>query len=383
MSFDASVRTLKWEMGYWTGTVRRWYAEGLPRRKGIPETALDGESITGPGNAWAPDRIRDQDVSLATGLDEGMERVPLANLFSPPFKEEIVEVHGDWMLRRDEFGVLRKEPRDRTSLPRFVSWPVQNRADWERLKAERLRPTLEGRLPADWPAWKERYRHRTFLLAIGGGLQGFFGTPRTLLGEENVLVSYYDDPQFIRDIINDLCDFWIALYDKVLAEVDVDLAIIWEDMCYKTGPLISPALVREFMLPAYKRLTAFYRDHGIKVILLDTDGDCWSLIPLFIEGGITALYPFEVNANMDVVAVRQAFPRLQILGGLNKMALAAGPEAIDRELEAKVPAMLACGGYIPYVDHLVPPDVSWANYVYYRQRLNEMIDGWRAHGSGG
>jgi uroporphyrinogen decarboxylase len=107
---------------------------------------------------------------------------------------------------------------------------------------------------------------------------------------------------------------------------------------------------------------------------VDTDGDVWKLLPLFIDGGVTGLYPFEVSAGMNVVEVRQAFPRLQILGGIDKTALAQGPAAIESELQAKVPWMLQQGGYIPYVDHFVPPDVSWDNFLYYRKQLNDLID---------
>ncbi|MBM3136355.1 MAG: hypothetical protein FJZ89_13960 [Chloroflexi bacterium] len=374
MNFEPADRTLKWEFGYWGGALRRWYAEGLPRRRGIPDDWEYGRSVSGEAAAWAPgfDSTRDDDVHTLLGLDTGLQRVPMRNLFCPVFTEEIVEEHGDWMVRRDEDGVLRREPKDRSSLPQFVGWPVHNRDDWERLKAERLQPRLADRWVVDSSQWLEQARQRDYPLAIGGG-QGFFGTPRALLGLENLLLAYYDDPQFLLDINNDLANFWIALYDQVLALIDVDLALIWEDMCYKAGPLISPALFRTFLLPYYQRLTAFFREHGIKVILVDTDGNCTSLLPLFIEGGVTGLYPFEVNAGMDVVAVRQAFPHLQILGGIDKLQLAAGPAAIDAELAARVPALLRSGGYIPYVDHLVPPDVSWDNFRYYRQRLNEMI----------
>ncbi len=152
----------------------------------------------------------------------------------------------------------------------------------------------------------------------------------------------------------------------------MDLALVWEDMSYKNGPLISPAMVRDFMLPAYKRLTAFFRDRGVTIILLDTDGNCSSLLPIFIEGGITGVYPFEVNAGMDVVAVREAFPNLQMLGGINKMAVSAGQAEIDAELSARAPA-LRRGGYIPFVDHYVPPGVSWSHFLYYRRKLNDLI----------
>ena len=262
--------------------------------------------------------------------------------------------------------------KDLSALAHFIRGPVENRDDWERLKAQRLQPTLEGRLPANWNSLKEEYRVRDYPLVIGGG-QGFFGTARRLLGEILVLLVFHDDPQLIRDIMDYLADFFCAIYDQVLNQIDVDAALIWEDMCYKNGPLISPALFEEYMLAPYKKLTGMFRDHGIKAILCDTDGNCWQLISLFMEAGVTGLYPFEVAAGMDVVEVREAFPKLQILGGIDKIAIAKGPEAIDAELEAKIPSMIKLGGFIPHGDHALGPDISWANFKYYRNKLNAML----------
>jgi uroporphyrinogen decarboxylase len=131
-------------------------------------------------------------------------------------------------------------------------------------------------------------------------------------------------------------------------------------------------MFEEFLLPYYKKLTGFFLDNGIEVILVDTDGDCRPLIPLFIEGGTTGLYPMQVTGGMDVVTIGQQYPDLQLIGGLDKVAISRGPEAIDRELETKVPPLLRRGGYIPMADHLVPPDVSWDDFVYYRRKLASM-----------
>ena len=203
------------------------------------------------------------------------------------------------------------------------------------------------------------------------------------MGEVNLFYAYYDQPDLIRDMLSFLTDFWIEIYGAVLKDVQPDSAEFWEDMAYKNGPLISPAAFREFMLPCYKKLIGFLRENGVRHFCVDTDGDCWQLIPLFLEAGMTGMLPFEVQAGMDIVAVRQAFPRLQIYGGLDKRALAQGKEAIDRELEAKVPPLLRQGGYIPFADHLVPPEISWENFVYYRRRLAEMIGGMDADGADG
>jgi hypothetical protein len=360
MDFAPVDRTLMWEFGYWSATVRRWYTEGLPCCAGVPQSLGDGQTTVG------------EDVRDFFGMDPHMQEMPINVYLSPPFEEQVLEDHGDWILTLDTRGVVSRQRKDRVGIPHFVRGPVANRDDWEQIKAERLSPTLEGRLPEDWPQGREALRRRDYPLCIGGDV-GFFGMPRYLMGVEPLLLAYYDQPDLIRDIVSYLADFYVALFDQVLNQVDADFALFWEDMAYKTGPLISPAMFREFMLPAYQKVTALLRDHGIRHIIVDTDGNCWSLIPLFVEGGITGMYPFEANAGMDVVEVRKAFPRLQIVGGIDKMQLIAGPAAIDAELDYKIPPLLRAGGYVPTVDHNVPPDVSWDNFVYYRRRLNDII----------
>jgi hypothetical protein len=72
------------------------------------------------------------------------------------------------------------------------------------------------------------------------------------------------------------------------------------------------------------------------------------------------------------VEVRSAFPRFQILGGIDKKKIAAGKETIDEELERKVPYVFQGGGFVPFTDHSVPPNISWEDFRYYRRRLAEL-----------
>jgi uroporphyrinogen decarboxylase len=127
------------------------------------------------------------------------------------------------------------------------------------------------------------------------------------------------------------------------------------------------------MLPYYKRLIDFLKSRGVKIILLDTDGDCNSLIPLYVEVGVTGMYPFETLCGMDIVKVRKEYPNLQMMGGIPKSEIAKGRDAIDRVLEP-VEKVLETGGFIPFGDHFIPPDVRWEDFLYYRRKLNELID---------
>jgi uroporphyrinogen decarboxylase len=147
---------------------------------------------------------------------------------------------------------------------------------------------------------------------------------------------------------------------------------MWEDMSGKNGSLISPKMVREFMMPNYKKIMAFADVQGIKIFSLDTDGDCSKLIPLFMECGINLIFPFEVAAGCDIVAYRKQYPNLGIMGGIDKQEIAKGKACIDRELK-RIAEVFKHSGYIPALDHLIHPEISWEDFNYFVSRLKQMI----------
>lgn len=371
MNFEAVDRPLYWEFGYWAPTIRRWYREGLERRHGISDALGDDATVLGEclGVDWRFPHV-DRDVNRVLSFDEPVYRVPVNNLYWPPFEKKVLEETDEWITATNTEGETVRISKLNGSR-HFIDAPVKTRSDYERIRDQRLQPGLEGRLVPDWPQVRKKLLQRTFPLLYGGNV-GFYNSPRRFLGFQRLNFMFYDDPQLVKDMINEMADFLIALYDPLLSDIGGDCAMISEDMCYKAGCFVSPAMFREFMLPAYRKLTGFYRDHGIRTILVDSDGDVSGLVPLLIEGGVTGLYPFEVTGNTDIIDIRREHPRFQILGGLDKKAVAAGKDQIDRELEAKVPPLIKSGGYVPFIDHTVPPDISWENFRYYRRRLEEL-----------
>lgn len=372
MHFQAVDRAPNWEMGYWAGTLERWYEEGLPRHPQAPQCLAGGVGVKGEGFPWRRDEPRDASVHHYFNLDAGIEKIPGEWGVWPPFEPKVYWEDAERLKCRQPDGTVAVLRKDSASLPQVVEWPVKDRRSWEALKDERLRIDISGRLPAHWPDLVAEYRERDWPLVIGGPFLGLFSSLRTLFGFEGLMYAFFDDPPLVRDVLSHLSALWLALFEEVLGETEVDYAYYWEDMSFKSGAMVSPRIFREFLTPVYRRINAFFRAHGIDVILLDTDGNVWGLIPLFLEAGITGLYPFEVRAGMNVAEVRAKYPRLQMLGGIDKGALVSGPQAIDLEL-ARVAPVIRSGGYVPGVDHYVPPDVPWEHLKYYRRRLAEIL----------
>jgi len=178
----------------------------------------------------------------------------------------------------------------------------------------------------------------------------------------------------VHEIMDHLTDVYLAVFEKVVAEVRVDVIHLWEDMCGCQGPLISPTHWEQFMGPGYRRIKAFADAHGIPVLSVDTDGRPDDIIPPMIDAGVNYLWPLEVAAGCDVNEVQQRYPHLATMGGIDKRALARGPAAIDAELDRILPAVER-GRYVPALDHGVPSDVSYENYCYYAAGLKRRLFG--------
>jgi uroporphyrinogen decarboxylase len=143
---------------------------------------------------------------------------------------------------------------------------------------------------------------------------------------------------------------------------------VWDDLGFKHRPFMSPAMYREILFPAHKRLFDFARGRKLPVIL-HCDGFVEPLVPHLIEAGIDCLQPLEVKAGMDLLRLKRRYgERLALIGGMDARALVANDlTLVKRELEGKLAAAMAGGGYVLQVDHSVPNQVRYETYKYFVQ----------------
>jgi len=379
MSFEPSERTLKWEFAYWGGALNRWYKEGPLKRKNSSKEYNYGDCIIGSGDlgnyspSWSGE-IWERDINISNyfDLDEGIAQANIYYWFLPHFEKKIISEDKKYIELIDFDGIRKKIFKDNSSMPFWLEWPLKDRNDWENIKRDRLSlDNISERFKEDLDEFSKN--HNDTLSGILDAPVGFFGSLRYLMGEERLYLMYYDDPALIKDILEHLCNLWIAISEELTEKIDFDIAIFWEDMAGKQGSLISPSLFKEFMMPNYKRLIGFLKSKGIKYFSVDCDGKIDGLIPLFLEAGINIMYPFERQASNNLVEIRKKYPELGMLGGFDKNSLYKGKQYIDNELE-NMSWLISRGGYIPFADHAIPPNSSWENFKYYRNKLNSIIE---------
>jgi uroporphyrinogen decarboxylase len=350
--------------GYFPQTFERWVQEGLPREIAEHEGSPAFNAFFG----------FDPEVWMGQPMDMGWCEPPLV----PAYEEKIVRVEGDYEIVQDVAGRLKRYPKGiRTEvMPNYLKHAVASREDWER----DIRPRLDPATPARWDGYEKRAAanrarlERGEVVHTGGGIGGYMYL-RSLIGPTEVLLAFYDAPDLIHSMMETWRDLMVACLKRHQADVGPFFRFfLAEDICFKTGPLISPDMIRSFILPYYREVYQELRANQKEPLHfeIDTDGNCVPVVDLYREVGLDAMSPWEVASGCDVVEAGRRWPDLHIRGGIDKRVLAEGPDAIDRMLERILPPMVRRGRYIPCCDHAVPHSVSLANYMHYRKRVQEM-----------
>jgi len=371
MSFDDNSPNMKAEFGYWAGTIKTWFDQGLPRLHNIPDNILDGELVRGSVSIYpGDDELIDRNVLPYFKLDSYLAKFPFD--ISPQLASTIIKDDKREKIYTDKYGLTNKVSKECAGIPMVLDYPVKNSKDFNGYK-KYYDDNFQARLPDNWGDMVNYLKYREFPIRLGGNPFGFSFLARHLMGEVGYMTSLFDDPGLIRDINRFYLDYVKDYWSLILKDIEIDCVFILEDMAYRSGSFISREMFREFLSPYYIEFIDFLKQYNIKNIIVDCDGLIDELIPLWIEVGVNGIFPLE--AVNDLVGIRQQYPGLKLLGGFDKRSLFAGSsrKIIDEEI-ARVVSVAAKGGYIPHVDHAVSADVTWDNFKYYRFKLNEILD---------
>jgi len=301
----------------------------------------------------------------------------------PAFEEKTIEVRGNLKVWIDDWGVKRldavEQPTPGFVTRKYLEFPVKNPADWEEMK-KRFDPHSPERTCSDLetgrPDWKDRIDlcnnsdHPVGLTVVGL----YWGT-RDWTGMEGLSVMLVDQPNLVHEMMEYRTWFVMELLKEPLKHIKVDSIILNEDMAYKTAAMLSPAMMREFMLPGYKRLYEFFKEHGIECVYMDSDGHISKILEVFHPEATDGNVPCEIAANNDPEEYRRRYPNLMIQGGIDKRELRFSKEQARAEVVRRYRTAREYGRYIPTCDHGVPPDIPVRNFLYMVELLKGFANG--------
>lgn len=344
MTFEKTDRPMLCELfGPLIGLEEEWKAQGASEAE-LDMTGFDWDYVpvvrTG-GN---------------TGLHRGLE---------PAILEETAQ----YQIARDAYGRVTKLIKGMSTIAHPLSYPVTDMDSWQKIK-----PCFtfdDSRIDREQLAKaKEAQKAGAMVLqSIPGG----FDLPRELMGEENVCLCYYDDPELMEDMMQTITDTSLKVLERVVDEIEIDNLIVHEDMAGKTGSLIGPGLIEAYINPHYAKCWEIASANGCRLFSQDSDGNLNAVLDAFMAAGITIAYPMEPAADMDMVALRKKYGnKLGFKGGIDKHVLRDDRAAILRELEYKLQPMMRAGTVFG-LDHRIPNGTPLENYRYYAQTAREIL----------
>ena len=359
--------------GFWRATLAKWRDEGH----------ISAEEAA----AWTDESAADKSIAGKLGFDFNWNCTfhVAAGLF-PPFERMVLREHPDGTMEvRDTSGVTVREKRGVTSIPAEIDHLLKDRASWEAQYLPRLRyspdrvhrcPKNEGTPYAPLvPAGVEYLRSPSRAEPAGLHCGSLLGEIRNWLGIEGLSYLAADDEPLLGEIIDTVGELSYRCVEEVLATGAVfDFAHFWEDICFRSGPLVAPSLLRARAGPHYRRITGLLREHGVTIVSVDCDGRIDALIPAWIENGVNTMFPIEVGVwGGSIAPWRAKYGRaLRGVGGVDKRVFARDFAAVDAEIERLKP-LVALGGYIPCPDHRLATDAVWDNVRYYCDRMRAVF----------
>lgn len=300
---------------WWDKTIARWKGEGLPRE------LIDGADIQ---------RYFGLDVHLQDWIRPRTADCPGA------------KSHGAAIIATEEdYDRLR---------PHMFPWPCVDEEKWR-----------------NWAKLQEKGEAILWVT-----LEGFFWLPRTLMGIEEHMLGFYDQPKLMHRINADNA-VWIGrVVDRICSICTPDFMTFAEDMSYNHGPMLSRELYEEFMAPYYAQVVPDMRRRGMRTIV-DSDGDITTAWPWFEASGLDGILPLERQAGVDVAVLRKRHPKALFIGCFDKLTMHRGEAAMRAEFERLLPTA-AQGGLIVSVDHQTPPGVSLEQYRLFLRLFREYAE---------
>ncbi len=286
------------------------------------------------------------------------------------YEPVVLEETEDYRLTRDELGRTMRLSKKAATLPLPQDWPVQDWDTWLEIKP--WYAFSEERI--DWAQVEIAKELRRQGYMVMASIPGGFDLPRQLMGEEFACLCYYDQPDLMHDILGTVGDSCRRVFERISEVCTIDHLHVHEDMAGKTGSLVGPKTIQEFIKPYYRATWDVLSARGTRLFSQDSDGNMNAVIPAFMESGINVMYPMEPAADMDIVAVRKQYGnRLAVKGGIDKHVLRDGNEAIRKELEYKMQPLMQAGGTVFGLDHRIPNGTPLEAYRFYVQTGREIL----------
>lgn len=346
--------------GYWGELLVEWAEQGK-----IPMSLAQ---------SWGDGNAADEELDRLIGWDFNWSHVAGANNgLMPPFEHKVLETLGDGTMRvQNGDGMIERIRPGVTSIPSEDDYLLKDRAAFEELYVPKMQFD-PARINYDYFRTFNETRRND--IPIGLHLGSVLGSIRNIVSVIGMSYLMYDeDEDLFADIVDTFADMQYKCAEEILKTgAKFDFAHYWEDICYNSGPLLSPEIFDELCRKHYQKRNDLCHKYGIDIISLDCDGVTEKLLPTWFETGVNTMFPIEVGTWGDQFeAARNKFGRGMLgVGGMDKTVLRKDRAAVDAELE-RMRRLASLGGFLPCPDHRLMPGTKFELVQYYAEEIKKI-----------
>lgn len=145
---------------------------------------------------------------------------------------------------------------------------------------------------------------------------GIFELTHYLMGMEDALMSFYEEPEAMKELIDYLTEFELAYAKELVTYLKPDCLFHHDDWGSQISTFLSPAMFEEFILPAYKKLYGFYKENGVELIVHHSDSYGATIVPAMIEMGID-VWQGVMTTNDIPAMIKEYGGQITFMGGVH------------------------------------------------------------------
>lgn len=256
----------------------------------------------------------------------------------------------------DEWGVTYKENPEVVKHP--VKGPISSLEDLRTYRPPD--PDAPGRL-GDLPELVRRYKGEK---AIIFHHRAAFMWSCYLLGIDNLLMAFLIDKKLARATLQMVAEVNQAIIRRAI-RTGADVIVLGDDYASNSGPLMSPEVFREFILPHLQQTTDIIHEEGAYCIK-HTDGNIWPILDMIVDTGADGLNPIEPAAGMDMGEVKKVYgDRICLVGNIDCTDLLCrqSPEAVRKAVKECIRAGAPGGGFMLSSSNSIHSSVKPENFM--------------------
>lgn len=185
-----------------------------------------------------------------------------------------------------------------------------------------------------------------------------------IFGWDMLLSAAGMDPEVLGKVTDRYAE-WMQQYFDALAETDMPVVMVHDDIVWTSGAFFHPEWYRKYVFPNYKKYFAPLRESKKKIIYT-SDGNYTEFIDDIVACGVNG-FVMEPSTDMNYIAEKYGKTHSFVGNADTRILLNGSREDIKAEVKRCMDIGKKCPGFFMAVGNHIPSNTPVENALYYNE----------------